>query len=106
MTDFDLSKYIYWEYSLAVIIITDMVKLLFKKVDWKFIQTIMRDNPKWITLMVAVTLSILDWFIFSTGQAFHFFQFVISFGIAVLGYDYIFKLIKDQFKPGVQNGNG
>jgi hypothetical protein len=36
--------------------------------------------------------------VFSNGNKFHFWQFIISFGVAVLGYDYAVKLIKDQFK--------
>ena len=31
-------------------------------------------------------------------EHFNFWQFTISFGVAVLGYDYALKLIKDQFK--------
>lgn len=98
MEDFELSKYIYWEYSLAVVISTELARVLLNKVNTKFINFIIVENPKWVTLFVAVFLAICDWLVFSRGNNFHFFQFVISFGCSVLGYDYVIKLIKDQFK--------
>jgi hypothetical protein len=98
MEDFELSKYIYWEYSLAVTIVTELVRLLTKNIKLRIVQLITVENPKWITLIVAIILAVLDWLIFANGKAFHFFQFVISFGVSVLGYDYVFKLVKDQFR--------
>jgi len=97
MTDFDLSKYIYWEYSLAVLLLTEVVRQLTKGIDHKLIRFIVVDNPKWLSLIIATILSVCDWLIFSS-NTFHFWQFIISFGVAVLGYDYALKLIKDQFK--------
>lgn len=101
MEDFELSKYIYWEYSLAVLVVTELVRVLTKDIQTHFTQKIIVRFPKWITLFVAIFLSVCDWLIFSKGQNFHFFQFVISFGVAVLGYDYVWKLIKDQFKKPI-----
>lgn len=98
MTDFDLSKYIYWEYSLAVLILTEVLRALLKGIDAKFIRFATIDNPKWLSLFTAILLAFLDWIIFSQGNTFHLWQFVISFGVAVLGYDYVIKLVKDQFK--------
>jgi hypothetical protein len=98
MEDFELSKYIYWEYSLAVLIITDVIRVLTKNIQTPFMQKIIVNFPKWITLFVAIILAVCDWLVFSKGTQFHFFQFTISFGVAVLGYDYVWKLIKDQFK--------
>ena len=98
MTDFDLSKYIYWEYSLSVLVLTEVLRALTKGIDAKIIRFVVVDNPKWLSLIVASVLAVVDWLIFSNGHAFHLWQFVISFGVAVLGYDYVFKLIKDQFK--------
>ena len=98
MTDFDLSKYIYWEYSLAVLILTEVLRALLKGMDAKFVRFVTVDNPKWLSLIVAIVLAFLDWIILSSGNTFHLWQFVISFGVAVLGYDYVLKLIKDQFK--------
>ena len=98
MPDFELSKYIYWEYSLAVLIITEVGRALLKGIDSKVVRIITVDNPKWLSLICAVVLAGLDWVIFSSGHTFHLWQFIISFGVAVLGYDYVIKLIKDQFK--------
>jgi hypothetical protein len=98
MTDFDLSRYIYWEYSVAVLLITEVLRALTKGIDAKIIRFVVVDNPKWLSLIVASVLAFLDWIIISNGNTFHLWQFVISFGVAVLGYDYALKLIKDQFK--------
>lgn len=98
MTDFDLSKYIYWEYSLAVLLLTEVARALTRGIDAKIIRFIVVDNPKWLSLIVATILAVCDWLVFSNGNTFHFWQFIISFGVAVLGYDYAVKLIKDQFK--------
>src|SRR5688572_25068984 len=98
MTDFDLSRYIYWEYSLAILVLTEVIRALTKGIDVKIIRFAVVDNPKWLSLIVASVLAFLDWIVLSKGQAFHLWQFAISFGVAVLGYDYVVKLIKDQFK--------
>lgn len=97
MEDFELSKYIYIEYSLAVLILTDLIKTLLKGVQLKFVQFITVDSPKWLTLFVAVFLSVLDWLVIGNVNKFHLFQYIISFGVAVMGYDYIWKLAKDQW---------
>lgn len=97
MEDIDLLKYIYWEFSLAVLILTDMVKMLLKNVQLKFIQFIIVENPKWVTLMVAIFLSVLDWLVIGSANKFHLFQYIISLGVTILGYDYIWKLIKEQY---------
>ena len=98
MTDFDLSKYIYWEYSLAVLLLTEVFRALSKGINYKLVRFIVVDNPKWLSLIIATILAVCDWLVFSNGNTFHFWQFTISFGVAVLGYDYALKLIKDQFK--------
>lgn len=98
MEDFDLGKYIYWEYSLSVLIFTELARVLLKKINTRFVQIITIEQPKWVTLFVAVSLAAIDWLVFGNGKEFHFYQFIISFGCAVLGYDYVVKLVKDQFK--------
>lgn len=97
MEDFELSKYIYFEYSLAVLVLTDMVKMLLKNIQIGFIQFVVVDNPKWLTIIVAIILSVLDWLVIGNANKFHLFQYIISFGVAVMGYDYIWKLIKEQY---------
>jgi hypothetical protein len=108
MTDFDLSKYIYVEYSIAVIIFADVVKMFLSKIDKPFFQYIAKKEPKWTTLFVAIILAILDWLIVSKGQNFHFYQMAISFGVSVLGYDYAWKLLKDAItkKPDLPTDPG
>ena len=94
MTDFELSKYIYWEYSVAVLLVTEVLRALFVNVNTKFIRITFREQPKWLSLIVATALALLDWIFLS--KTFHLWQFTISFGLAVLGYDYGFKLIKER----------
>lgn len=95
MTDFDLSKYIYIEYSIAVIILSDVVKMFLSKIDKPFFQYIGKKEPKWTTLFVAIILAVLDWAIVGGGKHFNFYQMSLSFGISILGYDYAWKLIKE-----------
>lgn len=97
MTDIELSKYIYIEYTIAVLLFSELSKILLKKVPQKFIQFIAVTEPKWLTLMIAVVFAIGDWLFVSKGHNFNFYQMAISFGLAVLGYDYGLKLIKDLF---------
>lgn len=94
MTDFDLTKYIYWEYSVAVLLITEVLRALLGGINSKVIQYIVKEQPKWLSLIVATFLAVLDWILIS--QSFHLWQFTISFGLAVLGYDYGFKLLKEK----------
>lgn len=96
MTDFDLSKYIYWEYSLAVLFMSEMMKMLLANVKAKWVRAIVFDNPKWMTLIIALLLGIGDWALIDRGQP-NYYQLLISFGLAVLGYDYGLKLIKDLY---------
>ncbi|HMG91678.1 MAG TPA: hypothetical protein VK589_16585 [Chryseolinea sp.] len=98
MTDIDLASYLYWEYSVAVLLFTEICRLLLKNVPKRLVQLIVVQEPKWLSLIVATVLALLDWLIFSKGRIFHFWQFTISYGVAVLGYDYAVKLIKDTFK--------
>jgi len=95
MTDFDLSKYIYWEYSVAVLLMTELVRALLIGVDTKFIRLVVKDQPKWLSLFVATILALLDWWLISE-RSFQLWTFTISFALAVLGYDYGFKIIKDR----------
>lgn len=97
MEDIDLLKYIYIEYSIAVLVLTDLIKTLIKNIQLKIIQFITVDNPKWLTLIVATLLSILDWLVIGNANNFHLFQYIISFGVAVMGYDYVWKLVKEQY---------
>lgn len=101
MEDSDLLKYIYIEYSLAVIIVTELARLFLRKVKTKVTQYLAVEEPKWLTLAVAAILSVADYLFVSKGDSFNLYQSLISFGCAVLGYDYVIKLIKDTFKRGI-----
>lgn len=105
MEDIDLLKYIYIEYAITVLIFTDLAKWLVKKIDKPWAQYLAVKEPKWLTLIVAAILSVADYLLISRGDSFNFYQALISFGVAVLGYDYIWKLIKDQFKRGINETN-
>lgn len=98
MTDFDLSKYIYWEFSLAVLFGTELIRFYLAKIPGsKFVEYISVKEPKWVTLFVAILVGLLDWFVIGGMDSFHPFQKIIAFSIAVLGYDYVWKVFKDQF---------
>jgi hypothetical protein len=101
MEDIDLIKYIYWEYTAGVLIVTEVLKYFIKKIDTKFAQYIAVTEPKWITLFAAVLLLIADYFLVSRGDSFNLYQALISFGVAVFGYDYFINPIKYQFRKGV-----
>jgi hypothetical protein len=101
MEDIDLLKYIYWEYTAGVLIATEVLKYFIKKIDTKFAQYIAVKEPKWITLFAAVILLIADYFLVSRGDSFNLYQALISFGVAVFGYDYFINPIKHQFRRGV-----
>lgn len=98
MEDIDLLKYIYIEYSIAVLVVTELARFFLKKIDVKFTQYIAVKEPKWATLIIASVLSVADWLLIGHGDNFNFYQMLISFGCAVLGYDYLYKVIKDQYK--------
>jgi hypothetical protein len=101
MEDSDLLKYIYIEYSISVIIVTELARLFLKKIKTKATQYLAVEEPKWLTLVVAALLSVADYIFISKGDSFNFYQSLISFGCATLGYDYVIKLIKDTFKRGI-----
>lgn len=94
MTDFELTKYIYWEYSVAVLLMTEVLRALLIGIPNKVVQYIVKEQPKWLSLIVAIILAVLDWVLLS--KSFHLWTFTISFGLAVLGYDYGFKLLKEK----------
>ena len=97
MLGIDLAKYIYIEYSVAVLLFSELAKLLLKKLPYKFIQIIAVSEPKYITLVVATVFAVVDYVFVGGLKSFNFWQITISFGLAVLGYDYGLKLIKDLF---------
>lgn len=97
MTDFDLWKYVYWEYSIAVLFFTEMFKMLLKDLPNIWVQRVVVINPKWLTLIIAVILGIGDWIFIDRGAP-NYYQILISFGLAVIGYDYGLKLFKDLIK--------
>lgn len=94
MEDYDLQRYIYWEYSVAVLLITEVLRSLLGDINTPFVRRVVKEQPKWLTLIVAIILAVADWVILS--HSFHLWQFTISFGLAVLGYDYGLKILKDR----------
>lgn len=98
MQDLDLWQYVYWQFSVAVLFSTEIVKQLSKGLVLNRPLTfVIQTNPKWLTLICAVIISLGDWLVFGNGKTFHFMTYLISFGITVLGYDYAWKLVKDFF---------
>lgn len=97
MQDIDLMKYIYIEYSVAVLVGTEVLKFFLSKLCYHWTIYLSNDQPKWITLFVASVFAVADWFFIGNAKTFNFYQMVISFGVSVLGYDYVWKVLKDQF---------
>lgn len=97
MQDIDLLKYIYIEYSIAVLVATELVRFFVAKLHYGWAQYMGVTQPKWITLIMATVLAVADWVFIGNAQTFNLYQMLTSFGVAVLGYDYIWKIVKDQF---------
>lgn len=98
MEDFKLLDYIYWEFSLSVLIGTEIVRFFLAKLSLvpAWLKYIFVKEPKWLTLIVALAIAAGSW---STIKAeFDLNRAITSLGVAVLGYDYVWKLIKDKFK--------
>lgn len=92
----EIADYIYWQYSVAVLLVTELIRVLTKDTKIASLKLITVDRPKWISLIVAVILAVLDYSVFNHGKSeFDLWKFIISFGVAVLGYDYVVKLVKE-----------
>lgn len=79
-----LLNYVYPELILGIIVITELYKHLFPN----------RLHPKWLTLLFAVAGALLE--VAFRPEPVNIWYLVISFGVAVLGYDYFYKPIKDK----------
>lgn len=101
MEDYDLAKYIYWQYTIAVMAVTEVIKFFLKKINVKFIQYLAVKEPKWITLVVATALALFDFIVISGGDKLNIYQLLISFSLAILGYDYLYNPIKNQIRKGI-----
>lgn len=98
MEDFKLFEYIYWQFSISVLIGTEIMRFFFSKLSLvpASLKYIFVKEPKWLTLIVALIMGAASWS--AIKAEFDINRAVISFGVAVLGYDYVWKLIKDKFK--------
>jgi hypothetical protein len=80
-------QYIYLEYFLAVILMTELLK--------RYINTQII-HIKWLTLVVAVGLAPVEYLITKMGgNVIDYWKLVISFSVSVISYDYAWKVIKD-----------
>lgn len=77
-------------YIVAVTVIVEMIKALAKP----------KVNPKWITLAVAVICAVIQIIFDDSATVESWWKLVISFGVAVLGYDYFLKPLKDLIGKG------
>lgn len=84
-----INLYIYPEYVVAVIVITALVRYLFYGIDKAI-------HAKWITLVIGVVLGVVGYALKTlASEQYDFFKVLISFGVSTLGYDYLWKVIKD-----------
>lgn len=77
-------------FIIAVTVIVELIKALAKP----------KINPKWITLAVAVVGAAIQIIFDDSATVDSWWKLVISLGIAVLGYDYFLKPIKDLIGTG------
>lgn len=85
-----ISQYVYPGYMVAVIISTALVRSLFKGIDYSI-------HPKWVTLVVASILAIVGYALKAfMAESYSVFKVINSFGLACLGYDYFWKVVKDK----------
>ena len=86
----DILNHIYIEYTLAVIVITEVIKRALAEGNLQ---------PKWITAAVAVVLGVVGVIIKIQVQheAIDFWRMLTSFGVSIIGYDYLLKPILDRF---------
>lgn len=77
-------------YIIAVTVAVELIKALAKP----------KVNPKWITLAVAFLAAVVQIMFDNTATVDSWWKLLISFGIAVLGYDYFLKPIKDLIGKG------
>jgi divalent metal cation (Fe/Co/Zn/Cd) transporter len=82
-----LLEYTYPAYIIGVVVIVELIKHFFNPVL----------HPKWVTLLVAVGGAIIELVIHR--YELDWWKLIISLGIAILGYDYIYKPIKDKVSP-------
>jgi hypothetical protein len=82
-----LSEYIYVEYFVAVILLTEMCK--------RYVPP-QRIHVKWMALVIAGVLAPVEYFVTQmTGAPIQWWKLIISFSLAVISYDYVWKSIKD-----------
>jgi hypothetical protein len=82
-----IARFIYPEYTLAVLITTDLLRFLVKGIDKKI-------EPKYLCLVIAILLVIPVYFVH---HEYNFWKGLVSFGIAILAYQYIWYPIKKNF---------
>lgn len=84
---FDLLNYMYYELTLGIIFTTMVINKLFAVK--KYI------DLKWLTLVVAAFGGVVHYL---THDDSDIWKIIISFGLAVLGYDYFVKVISDKYQ--------
>lgn len=87
-----VAEYLYLEYAVAIMIVTEMVRYLVPGIDKKV-------QPKFVVLIVASMLSIPGYLLYQ--DTFNLFKSMTSFAFAVIGYDYVWKPLKAKFFPGI-----
>lgn len=87
-----IRKYVYLEYSFAIWAITETARYSVPQIDKKL-------KPKTLVLIVSILLSIPGYLMYTTD--FDFFKALISFSLSVIGYDYVWKPLKEKFFPTV-----
>ena len=87
ITFFD--RFTFPEYIIAVIVFVEVIKAFVKP----------SIHPKWVTLIVAIVCAVVQIWLDPAAHITSWWKLLISLGIAVVGYDYLIKPIKDKVLP-------
>lgn len=92
--NFHLTDFLYLEFAVAVVLVTELIRFLVKGID-------KRVAPRWLSLFVAVLLSVAAFYYYHSEIATHLWKSISSFALSILAYDLIWKPLKKKIFPGL-----
>lgn len=92
--NFRLTDFLYLEFAVAVVLVTELVRYMVKGIDSKI-------APRWLSLIIATLLSVAAFYYYKSVIAEHLWKSISSFSLSILAYDLIWKPIKKKIFPGL-----
>lgn len=86
---FEIHQYLYIEYTIAVVVVTELLRYLVSGID-------RRIKPRYLTAVLGLLLGVIGWYMY---EGIDLWKAIISFSIAIIGYQYFWKPIKEKFLP-------